>query len=286
MSLTTNNYKNVQIYPLLSILNGDPNTIEKFSDSIKKCGFAFVTLPSNLVQKIDKCVTIIEDFFLQNINYKKHFFKKPIFGYFNANHKESIRFLTGIRLEEHIIPENFIPIINLIKLIDNIMFKLCMKSKKYLFPNIIEQAKIKKIPLFYSENYWGMFDFTKYNNLEQRRNGLNCNPHYDPGLLSIHLRSTQPGLQLKDENNKWIIPPNDKNIAIIWAGDIATKINPKIKHGVHRVVTNNSNSKIPRIALWHEICTEMQEHTELMHTKTIDLAKKEYSTGIPLSKSA
>src|SRR5690606_10543256 len=127
---------------------------------------------------------------------------------------------------------------------------------KYLFPNIKNDGSKNQIPLFFKDNKWGMLDITKYMN-DNSKIGMNCDEHYDPGLLSIHYRSTQPGLQLKDEYGRWINPPSDKRITIIWAGDIATKINPLIKHGHHRVLNLNSNK--PRIALWYEICTSKQE---------------------------
>ena len=97
-------------------------------------------------------------------------------------------------------------------------------------------------------------------------------------------------MDLKDENGNWINPPNDDTVAIIWAGDIATKINPEIKHGIHRVINNGIVN--PRIAIWHEICTSAQEHRELIYGKSdlkykslIDPVKFEGETGIPMSKS-
>lgn len=161
------------------------------------------------------------------------------------------------------------------------MQRLCLLCSRHLFPDITQNAKEYHIPLFNKNTQWGMLDTTKYLN-DGSKKGLNCDPHYDPGLLSIHYRSTQPGLQLKNEHGRWIIPPDDKSIAIIWTGHVAIKINPSLKPGVHRVV--NSETKKPRIALWYEICTEGQLHDELKNVPTKKLAKKEHETGIPISK--
>lgn len=280
----TYNSQNLYTFSLSSILENNTDVIEKFSDSIKKRGFAFVKLPINLVKRIDTCVDDIEEFFSYSSSYKSQFLKKPVFGYFSAKHKESFRFLTGQRMSEHQIPGNFGEIISLINLTDKIMFRLSVLCSKYLFPNIMAQSKTHNIPLFDYDKYWAMFDITKYHN-DGSRQGLNCEEHYDPGLLSMHLRSTQPGLQLKDETGRWINPPADKSIAIVWAGDVATKINPMICHGVHRVINIKENIGKPRIALWHEICTAQQEHTELLLTKKRYLSDIEGISGIPISKS-
>lgn len=120
---------------------------------------------------------------------------------------------------------------------------------------------------------------TKYYNNGSRKE-LNCEEHIDPGLLSLHLKSTQPGLQLKDEYGNWIDCLNNKDIAIIWTGDMACKINPEIHPGIHRVINIDN---MPRIGMWYEICIKEQEHKELIDNKK----PKEFErkTGIPFSKS-
>lgn len=277
--------KNNFEYSILSlILGNNDDEIKKFCNTIKKKGFAFVKLSPNMVKHIDLCVNIINNFFQQDIEYKESFFKKPIFGYFNAMHKESFRLLTGERINEQLMPNTEFKEINkLAHISDEIMYKLCMNCSKYLFPNIIDDAKKYDIPLFFETGKWGMLDFTKYFN-NNTKNGLNCNAHADPGLLSIHYRSTQYGLQLFDYETKvWINPPNNKYIATIWAGNVAGTIsNKSIAPGYHRVAKNFSNQ--PRIAIWYEVCTSKQERTDLFSKKKEMLSKKEHKTGIPSSK--
>ncbi len=163
-----------------------------------------------------------------------------------------------------------------------------------LFPNLIDKAKENAldIPLFNVKKRWGMFDVARYyrdsdglKNLPGSAVGIDCQEHFDPGLLSISVRSTEPGLELKDEFGRWIPGPNSKKVGVIWAGNAATRINPQIKRCVHRVIcprlkpniqafNSNRNSMLcrleadklrPRVAIWHEICTADQEHKELMN---------------------
>ena len=211
----------------------------------------------------------------------------PIFGYFDAIHKESFRLLTGSRINEFLLPQYFAPISDLALLSDNIMRKITVNCLHHFFNNNQDAHNIKffydNIPLF-GTKHWGMFDMTKYgNNGKSIDPVINCEAHYDPGLLSIHYRSTQAGLQMQNEYGKWVIPPNDNSIAIIWAGGFANKMNPEIKPGVHRVI--NIGNSIPRIAIWYEICTTYQEHKELIKEKYEKLAYDEHKTGIPISKS-
>ncbi len=267
------------IISLELLMKRDNDAIQKVNESLETRGYAFIRLSRDLVSEIDNCLLPIESFFGSSSQYKKTFFKAPIFGHFAVKHKESFRILTGNRLNEQSYPQNFGDIKKLVQKADKIMYAVSQP----LFPHIIGNAKKLDIPFFdvLSKNgQWGMFDIAKYHN-DGTRVELNCKEHYDPGLLSLSLRSTEPGLELKDEFGKWIKAPHDKTIAVLWVGKAGTIANPKFKPGVHRVV----NPKIPgrpRIAIWHEICTSAQEHRELLEKK---LAKNiQNSTGIPMSK--
>lgn len=274
------------VFSLNSLLSNHDVTLEKMSDALKKRGFTFVRLPDTLVKLIDHVQNIVEKFFTRDKRFKDMFYKEPIFGYFDVKHKESFRILTGKRIDEQVYPLEFKSVIDLVKLMDRLMYKISLIFAPYLFPNIQNIQNMTKkyhIPLFNDENPWGMFDVTQYHN-DGKRKEMNCKEHADPGLLSMHLRSTEPGLQLKDEYGNWYSPKNDKNIGIIWAGHIANKINPKIKPGFHRVI-NPINVKKPRFAMWYEICTEEQEHKDLIYKPESDKKSYESETGIPTSKS-
>lgn len=284
----TKNY----ITPLNKILENDKLAVTTICNDLTTRGYSFIRLTPQMVEQIDNCVKIIDGFFNKNINYKKGFEKEPIFGYYDVRHKESFRFLTGSRLDEQKLPDDFKPIKNLINKVDQIMHTMTLLCTPYIFKNIMSKAEELDIPMFNAKrSSWGMFDMVKYLNTGTRKE-LNCKEHIDPGLLSFSLRSTEPGLQLMDEYGKWIKPPHDSNIAILWTGDAATKINPKIKPGYHRVVNpeplnfSNSNKPKPRISMWHEICCASQERLDLLKKDGI-LKSKNYqsTTGLPSYKS-
>lgn len=305
------------VITLTSILQNDKESINLVSESLQTRGYSFIRLPRDLIHQIDINMLLMESFFLKPQYYKKDFFKDPIFGYFGVDHKESFRLLTGSRISEHRIPANLNKLKDLIHTVDQIMYSISLMLAPILFPNLLTDAQKLDIPFYNMKNQWGMFDVAKYHN-DGSRTDINCKAHYDPGLLSLSLRSTQPGLQLKDEFGKWIKTPEDTSIAILWAGKAATEMNPKIKPGIHRVANPDIPGK-PRISMWHEICTSAQEHKELIKKKdnipenkiksihpylikktvesikTIDSIQKEFpstnpytfekTTGIPMSKS-
>jgi hypothetical protein len=177
------------------------------------------------------------------------------------------------------LPNNFNNITSFIKLLDGLMRHISHLLSPTLFPFLKENAAIYDIPLLDSKFPWGMFDITKYHN-DGTRKDINCFEHTDPGLLSLHLRSTESGLQLRDENKMWHSVLNTNNIAVLWTGDIANKINQQIKPCVHRVLNTNKS----RIALWYEICTKGQERKELLN-KQREKFERENKTGIPPSKT-
>lgn len=60
------------VFSLSQIMNDNKDSIEKFCLTIKRRGYAYVRLPSNVVKKIDDCVDIINDFFNENKKQKNH----------------------------------------------------------------------------------------------------------------------------------------------------------------------------------------------------------------------
>lgn len=276
-----------QTISLTQILQNNREAINQLNRGLITRGYALVEMPSDLVQQVDDCLSTLETFFARDKSFKKGFAKAPIFGYFDVTKKESFRVMTGPRLNEHRLPIGFEAHKDLALTLDQIMHTVALVSG--LFPCLMQRSKEDDldIPLFNVKKRWGMFDVALYQRDQKGDKGSNlslpiasdkveCQEHYDPGLLSISVRSTQPGLELKDEFNRWIPMRNylkeNKNIAIIWAGNAASVINPQVKRCVHRVVCNSMNDQNnsmmnlpenPRIAIWYEICTADQEHKEL-----------------------
>ncbi|ARF08318.1 hypothetical protein Catovirus_1_368 [Catovirus CTV1] len=85
-----------------------------------------------------------------------------------------------------------------------------------------------------------------------------------------------------------VIPPESKNVAILWAGKAANMINQQIKVGIHRVVNVPHRT---RISIWHEICMATQEHKEYANKHSqeefhlIDPVKFENKLGYPITKT-
>lgn len=83
-----------------------------------------------------------------------------------------------------------------------------------------------------------MFDIVHYFNTEDSRPedvDENVAAHSDPGVFSLSLKSTAPGLQLFDpETNAWIDCPLD--VAVLWCGSAVKTLNPDMPLGLHRVV--------------------------------------------------
>jgi len=107
-----------------------------------------------------------------------------------------------------------------------------------------------------------MFDIAYYLNdmtLLEIPQDLNCAPHYDPGLISLSILSTTPGLELQDANGNWISGPQGNDIGVLWLGEAARKasfyVSP-LTPAIHRVVYPKDLK--PRLTMWYEICTSSQ----------------------------
>jgi len=87
--------------------------------------------------------------------------------------------------------------------------------------------------------------------------------HYDPGVLSINVFSSQKGLQFRTQSGAWVDIPTDKNVGVIWAGELATTIsNGKVKQGWHRVKCIKETPI--RMSVWIEACTSAQDLSTTM----------------------
>ena len=269
---------NTPMPSVTAALKGSPIDLSKMAADLKTRGWVCVRLDPQLVSLIDQSTEFADKFFAQSPEYKSRFKKEPMFGYFGVEHKESFRLLTGHRLGEHTFPPESDAVAKLTKVLDKVMHDLTLRLAPELFPNLQSDPRARRIPLTGSVMHkWGMFDITKYHNRNPR---INCNPHSDPGLLSLSVRSTAPGLQLRDELGRWTDAPTDKMVGILWAGAMANKLNPLIKPGVHQVI----GFPRARLALWYEVCVLKQEHTELIGDKKGVSSAFESKTGVPMSK--
>eukprot|EP01113_Clastostelium_recurvatum_P015145 TRINITY_DN1836_c0_g1_i3.p1 TRINITY_DN1836_c0_g1~~TRINITY_DN1836_c0_g1_i3.p1 ORF type:complete len:404 (-),score=85.08 TRINITY_DN1836_c0_g1_i3:42-1253(-) len=87
---------------------------------------------------------------------------------------------------------------------------------------------------------------------------VNCVPHYDPGLFSLSVYSSSPGLQLYDPgSHTWMAGPVNtvpgcEMYGVLWLGEAAhVASHGTFRVGVHRVVYGHDS----RLTLWYEACT-------------------------------
>jgi len=93
--------------------------------------------------------------------------------------------------------------------------------------------------------------------------GYNCAEHYDPGLYSLWVGETEPGLKLKDAEESWVSPPRPPDVMVLWVGKVAQDANSKFTPAWHRVdapprVQDTDKRPAPRLSVWSELCTANQ----------------------------
>eukprot|EP01124_Arcella_intermedia_P031649 TRINITY_DN7201_c0_g1_i2.p1 TRINITY_DN7201_c0_g1~~TRINITY_DN7201_c0_g1_i2.p1 ORF type:complete len:392 (-),score=90.26 TRINITY_DN7201_c0_g1_i2:26-1201(-) len=190
--------------------------------------------------------------------------------------KEGLRLLTGGRLNSLWIPQQIqTQVQQYVTSLDDTMLKILKVMSKLLFQrgesNLSSLPFLKgspKSPSNFTKDNFAMLDIVYYQNHNPNStSSISVAEHYDPGLLSLNVLSTQPGLQFKTSSGQWINVP--EKVGVLWAGEFAAKVtNNTIKPGIHRVITPNpsdypqlppNHSFLPRLSIWVEICTEMQD---------------------------
>lgn len=255
------------------IIQKNDVAISQFRSLLSKQGWAFVNLPTDYNDLIDKSVAPLEHIFKQikdkSLEYWKY--SKGLYGLYSFNHKVGLRFLTGGELPtEGLIPESVQEnMIKLSKMLDDSLIKITEAVSEQFFNCSTSELGVKgDLPLLYtSGSRFGMLDVTYYLNdvvdpVEREKKRYpeeNCAEHYDPGLFSLSILQTAPGLQLKGEDGSWYEGPlRGTGLGVIWAGHAAQELsNGQIKSGVHRVVYPKEPGT-PRMSLWAELCTRSQ----------------------------
>uniref|UniRef100_A0A7S4N8D6 Isopenicillin N synthase-like Fe(2+) 2OG dioxygenase domain-containing protein n=1 Tax=Paramoeba aestuarina TaxID=180227 RepID=A0A7S4N8D6_9EUKA len=153
------------------------------------------------------------------------------------------------------------------------MLHLCTSVSPFLFSSdATEIGKKYNVPMLRSHNHpkaqkggpgegrFGMLDVAYYFNSGSFKLP-NCKKHSDPGLLSLSVVSTAPGLQLfKRKSDEWVDAPTGvgNNIAVLWGGTlIETITDGRLKSGIHRVKSKPNSP--PRLAMWLECICEFQD---------------------------
>jgi len=260
-------------------------TINSIHALLKQQGFVFFTLPESLSSLITKCKPKLSKFFALSAEEKDKYTipssrtKNDSYGYnISPEHKEGLRFLSGTKFDSKLVPSSCDPelsklvselddaIINLTASISPTVFGLSIDelAQKYPLPllNLKNKNKKKLDEKDEKTQSFGMIDVAYYLNKKPLESGLNCVAHTDPGLFSLNILNTQPGLQFQNHEKKWIDGPVDDKIGVLWTGDLAPIVSKEIPKCYHRVTfpsVSKGEVAPPRMSIWIELCTKDQE---------------------------
>jgi len=241
---------------LESLFNGDQNTFQILEKCLSKRGWCFIKLGEDLIKTTDQCIKESQLFFQLRDDYKQKFSYPPRYGYLNHESRQSFRVLSGNLCNEMDLPEEMLNIKKICKILDSItwnIINICSQRIFGIIPSLLGEKK--QIPFLMNKGPktgFGMLDIVQYKN--QDDNEYNVAPHGDPGLFSLSLISTSPGLQMLDpENNVWIDVPLEA--AVLWCGAAAEEVTEgRIKCGWHRV----QKAQQSRTTIWYEVCSMEQ----------------------------
>ena len=256
----------------------DSTEIDRLKDELENHGWSFIQLPNEnnqFIDKIDQIQKNLQLFFNRNSKEKSSYESKNTLGYSHINHKEGIRLLTN---EHGHIKDQSFPDDEFQQTLESVAI-LC-HSFTYILKRILlkmctstDNSNEESAPL----SQWNMLDIVNYfnhraNSSAQPEIGLdttevNCVPHFDPGLFSLSIFSSNEGLQLKDRlKDKWIDAPNYReinhcSIAVLWLGEAASKLTHNtFKTGIHRIIYPQLEHQT-RLTIWQEIPTKNQIET-------------------------
>eukprot|EP01130_Rhizamoeba_saxonica_P016422 TRINITY_DN758_c0_g1_i2.p1 TRINITY_DN758_c0_g1~~TRINITY_DN758_c0_g1_i2.p1 ORF type:complete len:435 (-),score=90.99 TRINITY_DN758_c0_g1_i2:52-1356(-) len=280
----------MEVVELSQLLSNDIQQIELLTNNLTINGWSFIRMDHDLSTKALACGTEMESFFLSETSVKNQYFSEPIFGYTSVPHKESFRWKSGSRYGDVNYPKPS-AIFMITSTLDRIFEDLLKNCSSNLFNcNYEDLLNLKQnngpdIPMLdqNATERWGLMDMARYYNKSSHiyEGGvhLNCVEHYDPGLLSLSVLSTAPGLQVKNMvTNEWVDCPylnQDGSIAVMWCGEAVRNIpNCNLIPGIHRVKFVEGSH--PRLALWHEVCTREQALDGVDLNQQVDLSNLTY----------
>lgn len=220
-------------------------------------GWFLVVLPEDMVGRIAVVREDVEAWFARPLFQKKEYERKNFMGFNSTERKEGLRYFTGRKQMEDM---QHIPSLASVALeVDSILRGICLATCDAFEGG--ESALMKECPLFSTRESFALLDVVRYNNSKDgdaEKNHLNCEAHFDPGLFSLSFLSTARGLELlgfSEGKEKWIAPPLQHNLGVVWAGKLASTLSGGlIKPGNHRVVKGH----VPRLTCWVEVCSYAQ----------------------------
>ena len=242
---------------LAGLLAGDQSALDTLHDELKAQGWCILVLPEGFQSQVSGLMKGSKEFFDKNLTYKKTFAHPPRYGYVSTDYKEALRLLTGSLSEGMTLPkevqhkatdsaphDNDGDLLTICKTLDEIAKTIIYLTSKKIFgvePGELGEKKL--VPLLLPRNTlrsspvgYGMLDIVHYLPGKRTQDGDVVAPHGDPGLFSLSLLSTAPGLELlHTPSGNWIPVPLDAGV--LWCGATATEVTSGlIPAGWHRVL--------------------------------------------------
>lgn len=234
---------------LLDLIAREEDAVRCCQGLLKTQGWFLVVLPEEMVGRITVVREDLEAFFARPLFEKKEQERNNFMGFNSTERKEGLRYLTGRKQVEDM---RHLPSLASVALeVDSILRGICLATCNVFEGG--ESALVKQCPLFSTRESFALLDVVRYNNSKDDGH-LNCEAHFDPGLFSLSFLSTASGLELlgvSEGKGKWIAPPLQHNVGVVWAGQLASTLSGGlIRPGNHRVVKGH----IPRLTCWVEVC--------------------------------
>ena len=226
------------------------------------------------------------------MEYKQKYVQLTNFGYVSNDFKEAYRWLTADLLYMFNPPVEFSDNLKSFTfMLDSFFLKFLKVAGEVLFkyhnpdiPLILDYLPTHRgmgamrIPRLANEYKFGMLDLVEYHSDKLDREFI-VNEHFDPGLISLSLPSTEPGLELFDKpRNEWVKIPINKGA--LWCGLASSYsgLNYNFVPGRHRVTKNTSGK---RLAMWYEVCCKDQISKDyVMMKKDVKIALDVYTEKV------
>lgn len=235
---------------LQHLRHGEPSSCTEAHDSLSQRGFCWLIMDDNQVTSAAGAATTMSHDFLAGPGNNTGQ-TGALTGHLTSKHKDGICLLTGdyTQTVTNIGLPNEVhdALKDLMQVLDTVQSDIAQHLAPFFArePNSSNDWWTQAALLNDTGKKYGIMDCVLYR--PQQSTSTVVMPHVDPGLLILSLPS-DPGLELQDEADRWLSPP--EGCGVLWTGRAASGCKP----GVHRVVIGDA----PRFALWHELCTRTQ----------------------------
>ncbi|MES1908388.1 MAG: hypothetical protein MHM6MM_001336 [Cercozoa sp. M6MM] len=122
-----------------------------------------------------------------------------------------------------------------------------------------KQVDIPMMSSHEAKDRFGLFDAVCYKSGFHIHDdpSLIMTQHADPGLLSLSLCQSSPGLQFLRQDGEFRDAPLEANLGVVWLGQAAVRASEgRLPPGMHRVYNYDTEER--RIAIWYELCERGQ----------------------------